>query len=241
MGKMRHNGLRSFKKGTLKESVYDSLRRMIQLGELMPGSRLTEIDLAMKLKVSRTPLREALNRLERDGLVTNKPRHGYFVTVFELKTLEDAFEVRELLDAHAAALAAERIGPRDKDDLRSLVRRCEELAKRNNRPMEDFIEEMRLGFEIHRIIARASGNACLSESLTKIFDKFQHFVWIELLWLNEWEVARNEHAAIVEAVCNGDGAKAAELARLHVRGSKTNIVRFLQAKTAYQVAVARAS
>ena len=238
---MRRSNLRSFKKGTLKESVYESLRRMIQVGELMPGGRLTEIDLAMKLKVSRTPLREALNRLERDGLVTNKPRHGYFVTVFELKTLEDAFEVRELLDAHAAALAAEKIGPRDKDDLRSLVRRCEELAKRSNRPMEDFIEEMRLGFEIHRIIARASGNAYLSESLTKIFDKFQHFVWIELLWLNEWEVARNEHAAIVEAVCNGDGAKAAELARLHVRGSKTNIVRFLQAKTAYQVAVARAS
>ena len=238
---MRRSSLRSFKKGTLKESVYDSLRRMIQLGELMPGSRLTEIDLALKLKVSRTPLREALNRLERDGLVTNKPRHGYFVTVFELKTLEDAFEVRELLDAHAAALAAEKIGPREKDELRSLVRRCEEMAKRKNRTMEDFIEEMRLGFEIHRIIARASGNDYLSDSLAKIFDKFQHFVWIELLWLNEWEMARREHAAIVEAICEGDGVKASELARLHVRVSKTNIVRFLQAKTAYQAAVARAS
>ena len=238
---MRRGNLRSFKKGTLKESVYESLRRMIQVGELMPGSRLTEIDLALKLKVSRTPLREALNRLERDGLVTNKPRHGYFVTVFELKTLEVAFEVRELLDAHAAALAAGKIGREDKDQLRSLVRQCDELSKRKNRPTEDFIEEMRLGFEIHRIIARASGNGYLSDSLTKIFDKFQHFVWIELLWLNEWEVARNEHAAIVEAVCSGDGAKAAELARLHVRGSKTNIVRFLQARTAYQVAVARAS
>jgi DNA-binding GntR family transcriptional regulator len=238
---MRHNSLRGFKKGTLKESVYDSLRRMIQVGELMPGSRLTEIDLALKLKVSRTPLREALNRLERDGLVTNKPRHGYFVTVFDLKTLEDAFEVRELLDGHAAARAAAKIGEDDKAKLRAIVRQCDDMAKRANRPMEDLVEEMRLGFEIHRIIARAGGNEYLSDSLTKIFDKFQHFVWIELLWLNEWEVARNEHAAIVEAVCNGDGAKAAELARLHVRGSKINIVRFLQAKSAYQAAVARAS
>lgn len=238
---MQRSSLRNFRKGTLKESVYDSLRRMIQVGELMPGSRLTEIDLALKLKVSRTPLREALNRLERDGLVTNKPRHGYFVTVFDLKTLEDAFEVRELLDAHAAALAAEKIGQPEKDELRSLVRRCDELSRRNNRPMEDFIEEMRLGFEIHRIIARASGNDYLRDSLEKIFDKFQHFVWIELLWLNEWEVARREHAAIVEAVCAGDIVRAAELARLHVRGSKTNIVRFLRAKTAYQAAVARAS
>src|SRR5262245_4786184 len=238
---MRRGNLRSFKKGTLKESVYESLRRMIQVGELMPGSRLTEIDLALKLKVSRTPLREALNRLERDGLVTNKPRHGYFVTVFDLKTLEDAFEVRELLDAHAAALAAEKIGEDDKAKLRAIVRQCDVMAKRPNRPMADLVEEMRLGFEIHRIIARASGNEYLSDSLTKIFDKFQHFVWIELLWLNEWEVARREHAAIVEAVCSGDGAMAAELARLHVRGSKINIVRFLQAKTAYQAAVARAS
>jgi DNA-binding GntR family transcriptional regulator len=115
------------------------------------------------------------------------------------------------------------------------------MAKRKNRTMEDFIEEMRLGFEIHRIIARASGNDYLSDSLAKIFDKFQHFVWIELLWLNEWEMARREHAAIVEAICEGDGVKASELARLHVRVSKTNIVRFLQAKTAYQAAVARAS
>src|SRR5262245_54391507 len=153
--KMQHRSLRNFKKGTLKESVYESLRRMIQVGELMPGSRLTEIDLALKLKVSRTPLREALNRLERDGLVTNKPRHGYFVTVFDLKTLEDAFEVRELLDAHAAVLAAEKISQPEKDELRSLVRQCDEIARRKNRPMEDFIEEMRLGFEIHRIIARA--------------------------------------------------------------------------------------
>jgi DNA-binding GntR family transcriptional regulator len=238
---MRRENLRSFKKGTLKESVYDSLRRMIQMGELMPGSRLTEIDLANRLKVSRTPLREALNRLERDGLVTNKPRHGYFVTVFDLKTLEDAFEVRELLDAHAAALAAEKIGEEDKARLRAIVRQCDEMATRNNRPMEDLVEEMRLGFEIHRIIARASGNQYLGDSLTKIFDKFQHFVWIELLWLNEWAVARQEHAAIVEAVCNGDAVKAAERARLHVRGSKSNIVRFLQAKNAYQAAVARAS
>ena len=91
------------------------------------------------------------------------------------------------------------------------------------------------------LIARASGNAYLCDSLWKIFDKFQHFVWIELLWLDEWEVARNEHAAIVEAVCSGDGTAAAELARRHVRVSKINIVRFLQAKNAYQAAVARAS
>jgi DNA-binding GntR family transcriptional regulator len=238
---MPRDTIRPSKKSTLRESAYASLKTMIQTGALQPGSRLTELDLAARLKVSRTPLREALNRLERDGLVTNKPRHGYFVTMVDVRALEHAFGVREVLDGYAAQLAAERIGPEDKKRLRAIVRRCETMARAKNRPMEDLIEEMQLGFEIHRIIARVSGNEFLSELLSKIFDKFQHFVWIELLWLDEWGVARDEHAAIVEAVCAGDGERAADLARRHVRVSRTNIVRFLEARTAYQEAVARAS
>jgi DNA-binding GntR family transcriptional regulator len=146
-----------------------------------------------------------------------------------------------VLDGHAAQRAAARIGPDDKKRLRAIVRQCETMARVKNRPMEDLVEEMRLGFEIHRVIARVSGNEYLSELLSKIFDKFQHFVWIELLWLDEWDVARREHAAIVEAICSGDAEQAAELARRHVRGSRNNIVRFLQAKTAYQTFLARAS
>jgi DNA-binding GntR family transcriptional regulator len=238
---MPRNTIRLSKKSTLRESVYESLKTMIQTGALQPGSRLTELDLAARLKVSRTPLREALNRLERDGLVTNKPRHGYFVTMVDVRALEHAFGVREVLDGHAAQLAAERIEPEDKKRLRALVRQCDTMARQKNRPMEDLIEEMRLGFEIHRIIARVSGNEYLAELLTKIYDKFQHFVWIELLWLDEWEVTRREHAAIVAAVCSGEGAQAAELVRKHVRESRTNIVRFLEARTAYQAVLARAS
>jgi len=189
------------RKRTLKESVYASLKRMIVSGELQAGSRLTEIDLAMRLKVSRTPLREALNRLERDGLVSGRPRHGYFVTVFDLQTVEDAFSVREVLDGYAAERAAERIGPEDRERLRAVLRRCEEMAARDDRSMGEMIEEMRLGLEIHRIIAEVSGNRLLRDTVCGILDKFQHFVWIELLWLDEWAVARDEHAAIVEAIC----------------------------------------
>src|SRR5262249_20820658 len=190
LGKMPGDTLRTSKKGTLKESVYESLKRMVQTGVLQPGSRLTELDLAARLKVSRTPLRESLNRLERDGLVTNKPRHGYFVTMVDVQALEHAFGVREVLDGHAAQLAAEGIGPEDKKRLRALVRRCDAMARRKSRPMEDLIEEMRFGFEIHRIIAQVSGNDFLAELLFKIYDKFQHFVWIELLWLDEWDITR---------------------------------------------------
>ncbi|MEJ2122130.1 MAG: GntR family transcriptional regulator [Alphaproteobacteria bacterium] len=229
------------KKPTLKEAVYESLKGMILAGDLVAGSRLTEADLAGRLNVSRTPLREALNKLEREGLVTNKPRHGYFVTIFDLKTAEDAFDLREVLDGYAAQRATQTIGEDDKARLREIIRQCDDMASCEDRSMEDFLAEMHLGMDIHRIIAKASGNEMLYDTICSILEKFQHFVWIELLWLDKWEVTRQEHAALVEAICSGDGERAATLARRHVQGSRNNIVRFLQAKHAYHAAMARAS
>ncbi|HZT19582.1 MAG TPA: GntR family transcriptional regulator [Dongiaceae bacterium] len=228
-------------KVTLMQSAYASLRAMILTGELQPGARLTEIELALRLRISRTPLREALNRLVRDGLVVHESHRGYSVAEFDLKYLEDAFEVRAILDAYAARLAADRITAEDKEKLRSIVERSTAMAAAEDRSIEDLIEEMELGLEIHRIIARASGNEMLVDTLGQILDRCQYFVWLELLWLDEWATARKEHAAIVAAICAGEGARAAELASTHVRGSKQNITRFLTAKTAYQRFLARQS
>jgi DNA-binding GntR family transcriptional regulator len=235
------NRMRVATKSTLKESVYGSLKAMILTGELRPGGRLTESDLALRLKVSRTPLREALNRLERDGLVTSKPHHGYFVADFDLKTFEDAFDIREVLDGYAAQQAAEKMGSADKEKLRAIQGRCEAMATTASSSMDDMVEEMRLGLEIHRIIARASGNELLNDMLSRILDKCHHFVWMELLWLDQWAAAREEHGGIIDAICSGDGERAADLARRHVRGSKNNVRRFLQAKTAYRTTLARVS
>lgn len=214
---------------------------MILTGKLQPGGRLTESELAKRLKVSRTPLREALNRLERDGLVTNKPRHGYAVADFDLKSFEDAFNVREVLDGYAARLATEKMEPEEKLRLQAMIRRCEAMAAATKRPTEDLIEEMQIGLEIHRVIARASGNQLLADTLSRILDQCQYFVWLELLWLDEWATARQEHRGIIEAICAGDGDRAAELAQRHVRGSKNNILRFLRARTAYREALAQGS
>jgi len=226
---------------TLTQTAYSSLRAMILTGELQSGARLTEIELALRLKISRTPLREALNRLVRDGLVTHESHRGYSVAEFDLKYLEDAFEIRAILDGYAAQQAAARISKGDKQRLRSLLARTAAMTAVENRSIEDLIDEMELGLEIHRIIARASGNAMLVDTLGQILDKCQYFVWLELLWLDEWAVARAEHAAIVEAVCAGDGARAAALASDHVRASKQNIMRFLNAKSAYRRFLARQS
>ena len=229
------------KKNTLRDSVYGSLKAMIVTGQLPPGARVTENDLAAKLKVSRTPVREALNRLERDGLVTGRPRQGYAIKEFDINMFREAFEVREMLDGHATELATAKIAPADKERLREMVRECERLASLPDRSRDDMFQELQIGMDIHRVIAESSGNEMLSGLLNGIIDKCQHYVWMELLWLDEWQIARNEHAAIVEAVCAGDATRAGELARKHIRGSRNNILRLLQAKSDYQTFMARAS
>ncbi|WP_421913198.1 GntR family transcriptional regulator [Mesorhizobium sp.] len=228
-------------KNTLRESVYGSLKAIIVTGQLPPGSRVTENDLAVKLKVSRTPVREALNRLEQDGLVIGRPRQGYVVTEFDIHMFREAFEIRELLDGYATELATANITAEDKERLREMVRECERLAALPDRKAEDMFQELQIGMDIHRTIAGISGNVMLCGMLNGILDKCQHYVWMELLRLDEWKVARDEHYAIVEAICAGDAARAVELTREHIRGSRDNILRLLQAKSDYQTFLARAS
>jgi DNA-binding GntR family transcriptional regulator len=226
---------------TLRDSVYGSLKAMIVTGQLSPGARVTENDLAAKLKVSRTPVREALNRLERDGLVTGRPRQGYAVKEFDINMFREAFEVRELLDGYATELATANITPADKQRLRDMARECERLASLPDRNRDDMFQELQIGMDIHRAIADISGNEMLRELLNGILDKCQHYVWMELLWLDEWRIARDEHSAIIEAICAGDATRASDLARRHIRGSRNNILRLLQAKSDFQSFVARAS
>jgi DNA-binding GntR family transcriptional regulator len=226
---------------TLKEATYGALKAMILIGELAPGSRLTESALAERLKVSRTPLREALNRLERDGLVTNRPRHGCFVAAFDLKTFEESFGIREVLDGYAAEQAAENASAEDKIRLRGILARSQSLVPPAERSMDQMVEQLQLGLDLHHVIARASGNDQLADTLTRILDRCHHFVWMELLWLDHWNEAHDEHVEIVDAICGGNAERAAGLARHHVRSSRDDIRRLLQARFAYKSALARVS
>jgi len=229
------------KKNTLRESVHGSLKAMIVTGQLPPGARVTENELAARLKVSRTPVREALNRLEQDGLVTGRPRQGYAVKDFDIHMFREAFEIRELLDGYATELATAKITPAEKESLREMIRECERLAALPNRSSEHMFQELQVGMDIHRTVARISGNEMLCGLLNGILDKCQHYVWMELLRLDEWQIARDEHFEIVEAICAGDAARAVERTREHIRGSRNNILRLLQAKSDYQTFLAQAS
>lgn len=229
------------KRGLLRRSVYDSLKAMIITGQLAPGARVLEEDLAAKLNVSRTPIREALNQLERDGLVIERPRHGYAVKEFDIQMFRESFEVRELLDGHATELATLQLTPADKELLKGMIAECERLANLPDRSQHDKFQELQIGLDIHRTIAARSGNEILCGMLNGILDKCQHYVWMELIWLDDWKDARDEHEAIVNAMCEGDAKRAGELARHHIRESKNAILKLLQAKSDLQSFMAKAS
>ena len=219
---------------TLKKSAYEALKAFILSGDLRPGERLGERELTERLGVSRTPLREALNQLERDGLVVSKPRRGYFVLDLDPKAIEDLLDLRCVLDAYAARLAVRRMTDADIEELRGVVRQLEVLERRSDQTTEEIAEEIRAGLRIHEVIARTGGNRLLYETLMGLYDRLSLLIWIEVLWVDEWELTRREHREIVDAIAARDETRAVAAAEAHVQRSRENVLRVARAQSLLQ-------
>ena len=213
----------------LRHSTYEAIKAMIVTGQLSPGRRVTELDLADQLQVSRTPVREALNRLQRDGLVVERARTGFAVVQFDEKMLRDVFDLRAELDSYATRLAVQNITDADVAALFALLDRCDDLARIDPSP-RGRMEEMELGMELHRSIARFSGNALLADVLDGLLVKCQVYVWMELTQLDEFRAAREDHRAIVTAIAARDADRACDRSRLHINQSRDGILGLLQIK-----------
>ena len=100
----------------LREIVYEELKRQILVGEIAPGTRMMEVDLADEMGVSRTPVREAIRKLEKEGLVTIEPRRGAYASDISIKDMLDVLEVRQTLEGMAASLAARKVTEEEKRD-----------------------------------------------------------------------------------------------------------------------------
>ena len=163
----------------LSEKVFGRLKELVLANHFRPGERLLDRDIARLLGVSRTPVREALVRLHQDGLLESREGRGSFVIdVQGTHHLADLYDLREVLEVHAVRLAALRARPEDLDELRELLVTLEtyrdDPAKRG--------AEIKLGLGVHEIIARASGNGFLHETLTRLLNRMRFFIWIETLY-----------------------------------------------------------
>ena len=204
---------------TLAAQAYDEIKRMILAGELRGGERVSERDLTGRLNVSRTPLREALKQLAREGLVQSRPQSGHYVRTYDLKTVDDLYGRRETLEARAITLAIARMEAGDRKQLQALrqsLRKYDADAEQSDR-------ELVASQDVHESIVRIARDAFLLETLLRLYDRLQLFVWIDALYEDEAKLTRAEHQRLLDAMIAGKRRDAIAIARDHARRSHANV------------------
>jgi DNA-binding GntR family transcriptional regulator len=196
--------------------VLERLRALILTGAYGPDERLVEEQLAERLGVSRTPVRQALTMLEAEGLVEIAPNRGATVCSFSIEDVWDIYDLRAVLEGHAARRAAGKITPGELAIMRELTGEMEGLAGR----FEDHEEEIRtlvgLNQEFHGIIVEASRNRRLHRLINRTVEiplMFKAFFWYTP---HERVISNHYHRQILEALEKGDADRAEIIMREHV-------------------------
>lgn len=213
------------------DEVYSRLKGMILSNHLKTGQKLLDRELAKELMVSRTPVREALGRLEQEGLAQNKAGRGYFVAEMDGKQIEDLYGLREVLETEAVRLATENAMPADLEEIETLLAAVEDQPD----SPANRAKEIKISLQIHEIIGRASGNGFLSEALIRLLDRMSFFIWIGAL--NEdsriFELHRQEHKQLLRLIREKGKEEAESLMRRHIRRGKEHILDALKARDAF--------
>jgi DNA-binding GntR family transcriptional regulator len=207
----------------LRDVVFNTLRQEILTGKLKPGERLMEIHLANKLGVSRTPIREAIRKLELEGLVIMIPRRGAEVAQITLKSLEDVMEVRRALDVLAIELACERMPAHELD---KLCQACEDFAAAVKTRDTRKIAEADVVF--HDIIVMSSGNARLIQLVNNLSEQMYRYRFEYLKDESTHDMLHQEHQEMYQSIVRKDKETAARVVRKHIDNQEEAIIRQLQ-------------
>ncbi|MCX7712010.1 MAG: GntR family transcriptional regulator [Clostridia bacterium] len=220
-GKLSKINLNDYK--PLREVIFNTLREAIIVGELKPGERLMEVQLAEKMGVSRTPVREAIRMLELEGLVNMLPRKGAHVAELSVKDIMDVLEVRASLDGLATALAANRI---TEEEIKSLKHVQNQFA--NYVEKENLQGSIKKDVEFHEIIYRSSRNDKLIQIVNNLREQVQRF---RVIYLKDYVSPKElikEHAEIVDAITSKNASSALAAAEKHIRNQENAIIKSLK-------------
>lgn len=199
----------------VRSKVHHRLREAIIQGNLRPGDRLVERKLAAQLRVSRTPVREAIRVLEREGLVSHIPRVGAVVAEVDSQDVLDVYRIRAVLEGLAARLAAERIGEDQLEELNSLLRQVNRFARTGEHDRMETAHR-----EFNDVLYRAAGSRRLYRMITTLVDYIGVHVRIGYSRPGRVAEAEGEHRRLVEAIKMRDGDLAESTARAHIENSR---------------------
>lgn len=211
----------------LRDMVFDVLMNAIMRGQLSPGERLLEVQLAEEMGVSRTPVREAIRRLELEGFVVMLPRKGAYVAGLSIDDVENVYEIRTALETLAVRLAAQRMVDEDYRQLDELVERMQATWQEG-----DVDAWVKLDANFHELLYRFSRNDRLVQLMSNVMEQISRY---RILSLANVEVRHNslaEHQEVISALRLRDSEEAAAAAARHIENTKLSLVKMLENKFA---------
>ena len=207
----------------LRDVVFNTLRQAILKGELAPGERLMEIQLAEKLGVSRTPIREAIRKLELEGLVLMIPRKGAEVAKISEKSLKDVLEVRRSLEELAIELACQRIRDTDMEDMDAA-----QAAFRDAIAKGDAMEIAETDEAYHDVIYNCTRNTRLVQILNNLREQMYRFRLEYIKDEDKRQILLIEHEKILKALRSRHVAEARAAVREHIDNQESTVLKKLK-------------
>jgi DNA-binding GntR family transcriptional regulator len=208
---------------SLQEFAYAALRQAIVSHELTAGQRLVEAELAEKLGISRSPVREALRRLQQDGLVQLRPREGVYVSSVTVDEVDDVFRIRAALESTAAALAAERATEDQLSEMEALVASMNEAVQSG-----DPDSAIAYSDAFHRAITLAARVPRLAYMFDQIYTHVFHFRSITLRTPGRAYDAAEDHIQLMEALRRRDPEEARTIMERHIDDARVTLLQILE-------------
>lgn len=206
---------------TIRQKVYNHVRAHIVSGQIAPHERLIETQIAQEIGTSRTPVREALHSLEREGLIESLPRIGYVVKLISDQEVAEICAIRSLIEGLAACWAMEKDHQRLLKELKSNILAAEELIARGE--IGGFVE---LDAQFHEIIARLSGSKRLLELAQTLRHHMLRYRRQSIYLQGTVLRAIAGHKGILKAIEKGDPADVSQTIRRHLEQSKKDTLRY---------------
>ena len=206
---------------THRELAYARIKDAIHNAQLQPGEPLTEIRLSKLLGISRTPVREALQKLVQEGLAESTPGHAVTVATRSIQDLLDVVHIRSLLEPEQVRLAAEAITPRQVEELETVMQQLEQAA--DNHDLSTWAE---VDVAFHEILRDACPNKMLGKTVVQLKTRVHHMAHIDTHTDTERLTAcTREHRAVVEAIRAKDGQGAKTAMEKHIAELTNSLLR----------------
>lgn len=208
---------------SMQENIFNKLKKLIINGELSPGEKINELDIAKKLNASRTPVREAFRRLQVDGYVTFAPNKGVFVTKYPSEEIQEIYNLISILEGYAAELAAKHAKNKDL----KILRKCQDnlikfsLEQKKN----EYAEE---NYKFHQYIISMSRNKTLIKTISTLRSRVFRYRFISVTIPGYLEKYAYDHEQIIDFLEKGDSVNAGICMKEHVDFVKKILVSFLE-------------